>query len=77
MRLGPGAWVTLAMAVSFRLVYRDNPAADIAYSVVLGSIIINDLIAPRLLRGLLADQGEIQREIRDSDTRTSIEVTAK
>jgi hypothetical protein len=69
--------VTLAMAVSFRLVYRDNPAADIAYSVVLGSIIVNDLVAPRLLRGLLADQGEIQREIRDRDTRTSIEVSAK
>jgi hypothetical protein len=68
--------VTLAMAVSFRLVYRDGPA-DIAYSVVLGSVIVNDLVAPRLLRGLLADQGEIQREIRDTDTRTSIEVSAK
>jgi hypothetical protein len=68
--------VTLAMAVSFRLVYKGGPA-DIAYSVVLGSIIVNDLIAPRLLRGLLADQGEIQREIRATDTRTSIEVPAK
>jgi hypothetical protein len=68
--------VTLAMAVSFRLVYKGGPA-DIAYSVVLGSIIINDLIAPRLLRGLLADEGEIQREIRDTDTRTSIEVPAR
>ena len=69
--------VTLAMAVSFRLVYRDNPAVDIAYSVVLGSIIINDLIAPRLLRGLLADQGEIQRELSQTDSRTSIEVSVK
>ncbi len=68
--------VTLAMAVSFRLVYHGG-AADIAYSVVLGSIIINDLLAPRLLRGLLADQGEIQREIREGDSRTSIEVAAK
>jgi hypothetical protein len=68
--------VTLAMAVSFRLVY-EGSAADIAYSVVLGSIILNDLVAPRLLRGLLADQGEIQREIRESDSRTSIEVSAK
>lgn len=68
--------VTLAMAVSFRLVYQGGPA-DIAYSVVLGSIILNDLIAPRLLRGLLADQGEIQREIPERDSRTSIEVTAK
>ena len=68
--------VTLAMAVSFRLVYQGG-AADIAYSVVLGSIVINDLLAPRLLRGLLADQGEIQREIREGDSRTSIEVSAK
>ncbi len=67
--------VTLAMAVSFRLVYQGG-AADIAYSVVLGSIIINDLLAPRLLRGLLADQGEIQRELRE-DSSTSLEVSAK
>jgi hypothetical protein len=68
--------VTLAMAVSFRLVYQGG-AADIAYSVVLGSIIVNDMVAPRLLRGLLADQGEIQREIQASESRTSIEVSAK
>ena len=68
--------VTLAMAVSFRLVYQGG-AADIAYSVVLGSIVINDLLAPRLLRGLLADQGEIQREISEGDSRTSIEVPTK
>ncbi|MGB5368516.1 MAG: hypothetical protein WBN14_19800 [Polyangiales bacterium] len=68
--------VTLAMAVSFRLVY-EGEAANLAYSVVLGSVILNDLIAPRLLRGLLADEGEIQRELKDSDSRTSIEVGAK
>lgn len=69
--------VTLAMAVSFRLVYNGDPAADIAYSVILGSIILNDLLAPRMLRGLLVDQGEIQRELKPSDSRTSIEVSAK
>lgn len=68
--------VTLAMAVSFRLVY-DGEAAKIAYSVVLGSVILNDLMAPRLLRGLLVDEGEIQRELKDSDSRTSIEVTTR
>jgi hypothetical protein len=65
--------VTLAMAVSFRLVYKGG-AADIAYSVVLGSVILNDLLAPRLLRGLLADEGGIQRELNETDSRTSIEV---
>jgi len=68
--------VTLAMAVSFRLVY-EGDAAKVAYSVVLGSVILNDLIAPRLLRGLLVDEGEIQREIKDSDSRTSIEVSVR
>jgi hypothetical protein len=32
-------------------------------------------MAPRLLRGLLVDEGEIQRELKDSDSQTSIEVT--
>ena len=68
--------VTLAMAVSFRLVY-DGDAAKLAYSVVLGSIILNYLMAPRLLRGLLVDEGEIQRELKDSDSRTSIEVVTR
>jgi NhaP-type Na+/H+ or K+/H+ antiporter len=68
--------VTLAMAVSFRLVY-DGDAAKIAYSVVLGSVILNDLMAPRLLRGLLVDEGEIQRELKESDSQTSVEVTAR
>jgi len=58
--------VTLAMAVSFRLVY-DGPAVDVAYSVVLGSIILNDLLAPRILRGLLVDAGDLQRELKDSE----------
>ncbi len=68
--------VTLAMAVSFRLVY-EGEAAKIAYTVVLGSIILNDLMAPRLLRGLLVDEGEIQRELKDSDSPTSIKVTTR
>jgi NhaP-type Na+/H+ or K+/H+ antiporter len=59
--------VTLAMAVSFRLVY-EGSAVDIAYSVVLCSIILNDLLAPRLLRGLLVDEGDLQRELKDPNT---------
>ncbi len=69
--------VTLAMAVSFRLVYQGE-AANIAYSVVLGSVILNDLVAPRLLRGLLVDAGELQRERKVEDgSQTSIEVNAR
>jgi hypothetical protein len=67
--------VTLAMAVSFRLVYEGN-AAKIAYTVVLASVVLNDLIAPRLLRGLLVDEGELQRELKAPESQTTAEVAA-
>ncbi len=53
--------VTVAMVVSFRLFY-DGIAVDIAYAVVLASVILHDLIGPRLLRSLLVDAGELRRE---------------
>ncbi|MCC6874360.1 MAG: hypothetical protein IT378_08675 [Sandaracinaceae bacterium] len=58
--LGHGE-VSVAMAVSFRLVY-DGPAVDLAYTAILVSVVLNDLLAPRLLRGLLVDTGDIRRE---------------
>ncbi|MEZ4288972.1 MAG: hypothetical protein R3A47_12740, partial [Polyangiales bacterium] len=54
--------VTVAMAVSFHVVY-GGLASDLAYSVVLCSIVFHDLIGPRALRGLLVDQGDIQHEL--------------
>ena len=57
--------VTVAMAVSYRLVF-DGPAAQIAYSVVLGSVVFHDVVAPRVLRGLLVDEGDVQRELKAS-----------
>jgi NhaP-type Na+/H+ or K+/H+ antiporter len=63
------------MAVSFRLVYEGN-AAKIAYTVVLASVVLNDLIAPRLLRGLLVDEGELQRELKAPESQTTVEVAA-
>lgn len=53
--------VTVAMAISFRLVY-SGPGADVAYVVAMGSVVISDLLAPRALRSLLVDLGEIRRE---------------
>lgn len=53
--------VTIAMAISFRLVY-DGPAVDVAYTVILASVVFHDLAAPRLLRALLVDAGELRRE---------------
>ncbi|MBX3248318.1 MAG: hypothetical protein KF901_14150 [Myxococcales bacterium] len=53
--------VSVAMAVSFQVVF-DGPVVDLAYTVVLGSIVLHDLLAPRFLRGLLVDAGDIHRE---------------
>lgn len=48
----------VAIAVSFRLVY-DGPAADLAYCSILISVMTHELVAPRLLKGLLIDASEL------------------
>lgn len=50
--------VAIAIAVSFRLVY-DGPAADLAYSSIIISVMVHELVAPRLLKGLLIEAGEL------------------
>jgi len=57
--------VTIAMAVSFRVVWH-GPIADMAYAVVLASVVVHDLIAPRVLRQLLRDLGELTED-RDAE----------
>lgn len=51
----------IAMALSLKLVY-DGPAIDVAYTAILGSVIVHELLAPRILKGLLVDAGVITRE---------------
>lgn len=53
--------VAVAMALSFKLVYTGQ-AADLAYTAVLCSVTIHEIIAPRLVKGLLIDGGDIRRE---------------
>lgn len=53
--------VTVAMAVSFQIVF-DGPVVDLAYTVVLASIVFHDLWSPRVLRNLLVDAGDVRRE---------------
>ncbi len=53
--------VTIAMAVSFQIVF-DGPVVDLAYTVALASTVLHDLWAPRVLRNLLVDVGDIRRE---------------
>ncbi len=62
--------VTVAMAVSVRLVF-SGEAIDLAYAAILGSVVVSDLLAPRILRGLLVDSGDLRGE------RKPAEVSAK
>ena len=50
--------VAIVIAVSFRLVY-DGPAADLAYSAIIVSVMVHEVVAPRLLKGLLIEAGEL------------------
>ena len=59
--------ITIAMAISFKLVY-PGELAEVTYSVIIASVIFHDLIAPRMLRALLVDSGEITREATQEET---------
>ena len=55
--------VALAMALSLSFVF-DNPLINIVYTVIIINSLFNELIAPRMLRGLIIDAGELQDEVR-------------
>jgi len=54
--------VAVAMAVSMKLVYH-GPAVDLAYTAVLFSVALHEIVAPRMLRGLLVDAGELRQDV--------------
>ena len=65
--------VAIAMAVTFKLVYDLGMPEEIAagyvgdiidatYTAILVGVVLHEIIAPRLLKGLLVDTGEIRRE---------------
>jgi hypothetical protein len=54
--------VSVAMALSFRLVYQ-GPTVDLAYTAVLFGVVVHELVSPRLLRGLLVDTGELREDL--------------
>ncbi len=56
--------VSVAMAISVRLVF-EGEAVDLAYTAILVSVIFNDWFAPRALRGLLVDAGDLQSEVKE------------
>ena len=52
----------IAMVVSFALVFR-GPLIQAAITAVLVSVVFHDVFAPRALRSLLVDAGELKREV--------------
>lgn len=58
--------VALAMAIGFRLVYH-GPAAEVAFTAVLGAVVFNEMVAPRVLKGLLVDAGELRSDVEWSE----------
>jgi hypothetical protein len=54
--------VAVAIAVSLRLFY-DGQAAQLAYTAILVSVVVNELIASRLLKGLLVDAGDVRQDV--------------
>jgi hypothetical protein len=61
-----GTWaqgdVAVAIAVSLRIGY-DGPAVDLVYHTILVAVAFSELTAPRALRGLLVDAGEIDEDV--------------
>ncbi len=54
--------VAIAMAVSYRLFY-SGPVVDYVYTAVLFGTVLSEIGSPRLLRGLLADAGELREDL--------------
>ena len=54
--------VGLCIALSYRLIFRDTVAGgDLVFTAILVSVVLSELAAPRLLRGLLVDAGELRQ----------------
>lgn len=54
--------VALCIALSYRLIFRGE-AVDIVFTAILASVVVSEALAPRLLRGLLVDAGELRQDI--------------
>ncbi len=54
--------VALCIALSYRLVYQ-GPVVDMVFTAILVSVIVSEAVAPRLLKGLLVDAGELRQDV--------------
>lgn len=57
----------VAIALSFRLVY-DGPSVDLVYATILSGVIVHEMLAPRILRGLLIDTGDLRHDTPAAST---------
>lgn len=58
--------VTVAIAVAYRVFHLEGEVADVVFTSVLASRVLHDLVAPRALRSLLVDAGDIRTEAATS-----------
>ena len=58
--------ISLSIAISFRLLFQGE-VVDLIYSSMLFSVVLNELIAPRFLRSLLVDAGDLRLEWSPSE----------
>ena len=54
--------VALAIGLTFQLVY-DGPVVDLVFTAILVTVMFNEFIAPRLLKGLLVDAGDVRQDV--------------
>lgn len=54
--------VAVAIAVAYRVFHRAGDVPDVVFTAVLASRVLHDLVAPRALRKLLVDAGDIRAE---------------
>ena len=54
--------VALCIALSYRMIF-DGEAVDIVFTAILVSVVVSEAVAPRLLKGLLVDAGELRQDV--------------
>lgn len=59
--LSQGA-VALGMGLSYKLVF-SGPNVDLAFTAILVSVVVSEAAAPRMLKGLLVDAGELREDL--------------
>jgi len=65
--LGQGE-VAVAMALNFGIVYPAEPLAGLVVTCMLASVLLNELWAARLMKGLLIDSGDIRAELPEPES---------